>query len=184
MNILETILQAQGGNIVKQLSGNLGISENDAQGAIGKLVPALSRGVQRNAATSDGLGALMRALQKGNHSQYVDSPEQLSRPEAIDEGNAILGHIFGSKDVSRNVATRVSEETGLDAGILKKMLPMLAGVVMGSLGKQSSGGGLLSGLTPESGTSGSPLDSLTSFLDADKDGSIADDLLGMAKKLF
>ena len=44
-------------------------------------------------------------------------------------GNQILGHIFGSKDKSRDVAAQASEQSGVDPSILKKLLPIVAGAV-------------------------------------------------------
>ena len=44
-------------------------------------------------------------------------------------GNQILGHIFGSKDKSREVASQASEQSGVDSSILKKLLPIVAGAV-------------------------------------------------------
>jgi len=47
----------------------------------------------------------------------------------------VLGSIFGSKDVSRAVAQNAASRSGLDAGLLKKMLPMLAMMVAGFMAK-------------------------------------------------
>ena len=44
-------------------------------------------------------------------------------------GNEILGHIFGSKEVSRDVAGQASQQTGIDTSVLKKLLPIVAGAV-------------------------------------------------------
>jgi len=61
----------------------------------------------------------------------------LSRQETVQDGNAILGHLFGSKDVSRAVAGHAAAQTGIDTGLLKKMLPLVASMAMGSLSKQT-----------------------------------------------
>jgi hypothetical protein len=47
------------------------------------------------------------------------------------DGNGILGHILGSKDVSRQVAAQASARTGIGADVLKKMLPLVATLAMG-----------------------------------------------------
>ena len=47
------------------------------------------------------------------------------------------GHLLGSKDLSRSVATHAAQKTGLTDGLLKKMLPIVATMLMGSLSKQS-----------------------------------------------
>jgi hypothetical protein len=61
-------------------------------------------------------------------------------------GNQILGHIFGSKDKSREVASQASQQSGVDSSVLKKLLPIVAGAVamhyMSKRGR-SGGGGLL-----------------------------------------
>ena len=48
----------------------------------------------------------------------------------------MLGHILGSKDASRQLASEAAARTGLDVGILKKMLPAIAAMLMGGLSKQ------------------------------------------------
>ena len=68
-------------------------------------------------------------------------------------GNEILGHIFGSKDKSRNVAAQASEQSGVDPSILKQLLPIVAGAVAmhymtkrgrgGAAAEGQGGGGLL-----------------------------------------
>lgn len=215
MNILDAILN--NGTVVEQMAKNFNLDNNAAQSAIKHMLPALTRGVQQNMTKEGGLEGLLGALAKGGHSKYVEQPDLLGQASTTTDGNAILGHILGSKDVSRNVAGHAAQKTGLDFGLLKKMLPVLATVVMGSLGKQTQqkgileqamggllggggggllggggGGGLLGGLMNALGGGGGQqqrqgnpaVDILGSFLDADKDGSAMDDILGMAKKFF
>ena len=104
-------------------------------------MPAFSTGLQRN--TSDPMGFLkfMQAISTGQHANYYDNPQSALSGFGIDEGNAILGHLFGSKDVSRAVASQVSAATGIGQSILKQMLPVIASMVLGGLFKQSRGGG-------------------------------------------
>lgn len=140
----------------------------------------LAGGVQRNATQAGGLDSIISALQGGNHEQYLDDHTQLAQPQALDDGNAILGHIFGSKDVSRQVAAHAATNTGIDAGILKQRLPVVASMVMGALKQHAVGGGLTNSQAGMGGGAQSPLGGLlTSFLDSNKDGSVVDEVLGM-----
>jgi hypothetical protein len=182
--LLEMILKSQNGAAVEQLARNFGVSGEDATRAIAGMLPGLSSGMQSNISSPEGLESLGRALHQGRHQQYLERPETLGDQSTIQDGNNILGHILGSKDASRQLAGEASARTGLDSGTLKKMLPAIAAMLMGGLSKQqASAGGL--GQAPAGAADSSALGSmLTSFLDADKDGSIADDLLGMARKLF
>ncbi len=147
MNMMDMILQAAGGQAPQQVGSSLGLNQQQSQQAIAALLPAISSALKQNTSNPQGLAGLLGALQRGSHDQYLDNPQQLNQPEAINEGNAILGHLFGSKDVSRAVAGQASQKTGIGADILKKMLPMVAMMAMGSLGKQTRQPTMQSALT-------------------------------------
>ncbi len=178
MNILETILQTAGGGAVETLAKNFGLNGSQVKDVMGQLVPALSRGMQKNTQQTEGLDSFIAAMKSGNHSRYMDQPGDLLQTNNIDDGNKILGHLFGDKTVSREVANRAAGKTGVDSGIIKKMLPMLASLAMGAMSSQSAQSGITS--SQSSGIGGL----LSGFLDTDNDGSIADDLLGIAGKLL
>ena len=137
MNLLQTILEAQGGAAVQGLARNFGLDERQAATAVQQLLPALSRGLKRNVGSEGGLQALLGALANGGHDQYLQQPERLGRPETVSDGNAILGHLLGSKDVSRKVAGDASAKTGLPVDLLKQMLPV-ATLAMGALSKNTA----------------------------------------------
>ncbi|MCA8899958.1 MAG: DUF937 domain-containing protein [Hyphomonas sp.] len=137
INMFDMLTQASGGGAVKQVSQRTGLPPDMAQAAIKALLPAIAGGVQRNVQQPGGLEALLGALQNGNHHQYLDNPETLAEPSAIQDGNAILGHLLGSKDTSRAVAGQAAQRTGIPPEVLKMVLPMVAAMAMGSLSKQS-----------------------------------------------
>ncbi|GJM24726.1 MAG: hypothetical protein DHS20C16_11410 [Phycisphaerae bacterium] len=180
MSLLETILGAGGGAPVEKLGGQFGLKGDQVGSILKQLVPALNAGVKRNTKSPDGLASLLGALANKDHDRYLDDPDLLEKDDTVKEGNGILGHLLGSKDVSRQLAGRASSETGVDAGIIKKMLPLVATMVMGSMRKETRQLGATVEEARQKG-SGNPL---ASFLDADGDGSIVDDLFGMAKKFF
>jgi hypothetical protein len=183
MNLVEMILQANGGGNVRQVASKFGLQESQAKSAIENLLPALSQGLQRNMAAPGGLASLLGALQGGAHTKYLDRPDTLAQDDTIQEGNGILGHLLGSKDVSRRVASDAAAQTGLDASILKQMLPIVATMVMGSMSRQANQAGLAAA-SPGSAPPAGAMGALASLLDGNKDGSVADDLLGLAKKFL
>jgi hypothetical protein len=180
MNILEMMLDSQNSGQIQQLANNFGIGEDLVQAAITQMVPALSQGVKNNISNGAGLDSLLKALESGNHQQYMDEPESLTNEATVLDGNNILGHILGSKDVSRALADRASTSTGIDSGLLKQMLPLVASMMMGSLSKQTTDTNMLQ----NAGSSNEMLDMLGGLLDADNDGSVVDDILGMASKFL
>ena len=137
INMFDMIAQAAGGSAVQQVSQKTGLPPDMAQAAIKALLPAIAGGVQRNVQQPGGLEALVKALQSGDHGKYLEDPAALSKPEAIDDGNAILGHLLGSKETSRAVAGQAAKKTGIPPELLKMVLPMVAAMAMGSLSKQS-----------------------------------------------
>jgi hypothetical protein len=169
MDLMDLLKSAGADSSLGQIAGAVGIDSSQTQNLVGALAPALMRSIQKQTESSGGLEALQSALASGNHQKYVDQPELMQSTATRDDGNKILGHLFGSKDVSRNVAAQAAAETGIEAGLIKKALPLIAGLSMGALSKKEPSGNNLGGLLGAIGGS---------------DGLGVDDLLGMAKKLF
>jgi hypothetical protein len=188
MNILEAIMQAQNGGAVDQLGQRFGLDSRQTESALGALLPSLAGALSRNASQPGGLDGLLGALAGGQHARYLDDPSTLADPATTDDGNGILGHVFGNKEVSREVASRAAQQTGIGADLLKQMLPIVAAMVMGGLAKQSSTGagfgappaGSLGPSGGVPGAGGGLLDMLTPMLDRNRDGSALDDILNMA----
>jgi hypothetical protein len=177
MNILESILAAQNGGAVKQMSQQLGLGENEASSVLSALVPALAGGFQRNLQSEGGPDALLGALAGGQHAQYLENPSSLAN--AVGDGNGILSHVFGTREVSREVAARAAAQTGLDAGILKQALPLVAALMMAAMARQRGGAPMSSA----GATGGGLIAMLTPMLDANRDGSVVDDVIGILGKL-
>ena len=149
LNLFDMLAQTNNGAGITQLAQQFGIDEAQAQSAISALLPAISSGLKRNVAEPGGLQSLIQALQNGSHGELLDQPERLADEETIADGNSILSHILGSRDVSRAAADRASESTGLPSSLLQQMLPVIASMAMSALSKQtgdSSIGGMLSGM--------------------------------------
>ncbi len=180
MDLLNMILNQGNGQAVRQIAGNFGLNESQALAAISNLLPVLSQGLARNASSQGGLDSLLGALSGGTHQRYLEDPSILNQEDSINDGNGILGHILGSKEVSRQLAQKTSERTGIGTDILKKMLPMVATLAMGALSRQAAGAQKAPGASAADGITGM----LGQFLDSNRDGSIADDILGMASRFL
>ena len=147
MNLLDMIMSAQGGASAQQAGAQLGLNQQQSQSAIAALLPAISSALKQNTASPQGLAGLLGALQGGKHEQYLENPQMLGQQQTVTDGNAILGHLFGSKDVSRAVAGHAAQKTGIGADVLKKLLPLVATMAMGSLSKQTKAPTMQSALT-------------------------------------
>jgi hypothetical protein len=198
MNLLDLVMQAQGGGAVRQMAEQFGIDEGQAQSAISAVLPMLAGAMQQNV-QSGGADGLLNALQNGNHEKYLDDPGALFSPAAVDDGNGILGHLLGSKEVSRQVATHAAAESGVNSAIIKQMLPMVAGMLMGGLSRQANsgdgglmgqvlgslmGGGTGAVESQQAAPAAGILGMLGPLLDQNRNGSALDDVLGMASQFL
>ncbi len=143
MDLLNMVLAASKGDALGSLAKQNNISTSQASDVLSQLLPELANKLQGNAQQSNGLESLLGALGKGNHQRYVDDPNTLAEPESILDGNKILGHLLGSKDASRQVASQVASSTGVGSSIIKKLLPMAATMLMGAMSKGAQSNGML-----------------------------------------
>ena len=137
-SLFDMLAQAQNGNGMDALARQFGLSQQQAQSAVAALLPAFSQGLQRNTADPYGLGAFMTAMASGQHAQYFEDATRAFSPQGVDDGNGILGHLFGSKDLSRAVASQAAQASGVSQQVLQQMLPAIAAMVMGGLFKQTT----------------------------------------------
>jgi hypothetical protein len=139
MNLYEMLASAQNGDNLQALGAQYGLTPAQTLAAVDALMPAFSQGLRRTTSDPNGFGALMQALASGGHGQYAQDPRQAFTPQGLADGNGILGHLFGSKELSRAVAQQASAVTGVDAATLRQMLPALAAMVMGGMFQQTAG---------------------------------------------
>jgi len=184
------LLQGQDiGNLASQVGGNEGEAKNGVMAAL----PAMLAALGKNTGTEKGAEELNNALEKKHDGSILNNLSgYLSNPD-LKDGAGILNHLFGNQ--TSNVANAVSQSSGLDTNGSMKMLQMLAPILMGMLGQQKKQNNLdakgLGNLTSmlasnfgsEAGTSGI-METVTNLLDANKDGNVVDDIMGMVGKFF
>jgi hypothetical protein len=188
---MQIVMQQLSGDGVKQISQQIGADEGTTNQAIGTALPVLISALAKNSSQQGGAEDLHRALQQHDGSILDNLSGVLGGGAGSSTGEAILGHVLGNRQ--NNVTNALSQQTGMNAGSIGQLLTMLAPIVMGALGKaQAKSGfdpgalsGYLNGQRKQAQES-SPdmMGMLTSLLDADKDGSIMDDLGNIAGKLF
>ena len=139
MQGLDQVLGSSGMD-VSSIATRFGISPDQAQSALGSLMPAV-------------LGGFQKKVEANNVAPATDAVSDGTQPDT-DAGNTVLGHIFGSKDVSRQVADHAETQSGVSSTVLQAMLPIVAAMVAKHLAGQTgnttdgapAGGGGLSGI--------------------------------------
>jgi len=188
--ILELLSSPIGKQIISGVSSQTGQPADKTGNLLSMAMPVLMGAMQRNASTPEGASGLLSAI-SGKHASgnILDNLGGLFNggveESVTNDGSGILGHILGSKQTS--VENALSQKSGMDSGAVSQILKVAAPILMGALGKQASQnnvsdangltnmlGGMLGG-----GTGSKPQNLIESFLDADGDGSVLDDVAGM-----
>ncbi|HET9851093.1 MAG TPA: DUF937 domain-containing protein [Candidatus Limnocylindrales bacterium] len=174
-DMLQELLSSQ----ADQIGARIGADPAQTQQAISAALPALLAGLQQQATPGSGLQQAIEQDHDGsildNLSGYLNGTANLD--SRTTDGQGILEHVLG--DRQQPVAQALSSQTGLSSSTIMQLLPLLAPIVMGMLGRQarsespSSGsggfgdlgsilGGLLGGGATGAGTntSGGGLDDL------------------------
>lgn len=191
MSDLQSLLDEIGGSRLSDLSRALGgADESRAQSALSMGLPAILAALQRNASKPGGAEALDRALQRDHDGSVFDDLGAVLGGSRNADGDGILRHALGDRRGS--VEEAVSRQSGLDRDQVSKLLAMVAPLVMGHLGRARRQRGVDAGglgdLLQREGQAvaggGSGLSGLAGLLDRDGDGSIADEVGGIAKGIL
>lgn len=192
-SILDMLSQQLGGDVVKQMSAQLGADEGTVNNAIAAALPMLLGGLTRNSANPQGADALASALARDHDGSILDDLVGFLGSGNAGAGPNILGHIFGGKTDA--MASVLGKASGMNAGSAASLLAMLAPLVLGVLGRTQRQGGLdAGGLADMLGTERSRLEQstpgfsgLARMLDFDGDGQFMDDvgqIAGVLGQLF
>ncbi len=182
--------QLAGGGLAK-IGSAVGIDEESAGSALSAAMPLLIGALANNASKPKGASSLLDALQQDHDGSILGDLGGLLQDPAAGEGPGILGHALGAMQPA--VEQGLAEKTGLSAEQIGKILMIAAPLVMGMLGKTQredglDAGGLSSflGSAAQADAEAAPdiLGILNSALDADKDGSAVDEVMGFLGKMF
>lgn len=199
-----------GSGALDSAARELGIDPAVAASGAAVLLPAILGGFKGQAQEAPGglggLGSILSGMGGGGLLDAVVGPQATP----VEQGNSILGQIFGSKDVSRQVAAHGEAQSGISAETLQRLLPIVAMLVAGYMARQHGGGDAAAGAAPAAPAgsgmsdilgsvlgsvlggsrapaaapaSGGAMGGLGSMLDMDGDGNPLNDIIGMAGRL-
>lgn len=148
MNLMD-ILQSQiSDEMLGQLSDHIGAEPQQTAQAANGIFATLLGGLANNASSESGLSALGNALDRDHDGSMLDDLMGMvggmmqggGQDARATNGMGILGHILG--DRQEVAAEQIGQSSGLNAGQIMKLLPILAPIVMSVLGKTKNSGGL------------------------------------------
>ena len=133
-NIVETVLGNLGPSGIGAIAGQLGLGQDQAEGAVTTAVTVLTGALAHNASKPEGADALDAALGRDHDGGIFDDVTGFIGNFASGPGAAILGHVFGSREPT--VEKAVADKSGLSLDKVVPLLTMVAPLVMGALGKK------------------------------------------------
>ena len=137
VNLLDIMRQAQQGAGMNNMARQFGLSPADAQRAVETLLPAFSLGFRRNAMNPGTFGPFLDALSSGRYAPFFDGTT-LTLGGASPPGGELMGQIFGSPEVTRQIAQQASLMSGVGAQVLQQMMPTIAAVLVGGMTRNAS----------------------------------------------
>ncbi len=120
---------------IGEIAKELGVSKDEAAKGVALALPALVSGLHANASDPKGAASLLTALE-GKDTSLVDGGIALADVDTAD-GKKIVKHIFGA--ATPDVAAKLGGASALGSGMMKKLLPILAPIVLAFVVKQMTG---------------------------------------------
>lgn len=197
MDLQQLLGGSLGQEATQLISQQLGIDPTQAQSAVNLALPTILNALHQNASTDTGAEALTNAIATDHNGSGLADLAGLAQNALGGQGASILQHILGGAE--QNVTNAVSQNSGIGSGQASQVLQILAPIVLNALGNQSqqtNGGinvggiaGILSNFVGNHQAQAPQNQSIiTSLLDGDHDGNIADDALkigaGFLSNLF
>lgn len=136
VNLLDIMRQAQQGAGMDNMARQFGLSLADAQRAVETLLPAFSLGFRRNAMNPGAFAPFLDALSSGRYAPFFDGTTMM--PGSGAPGAELMGQIFGSPEVTRQIAQQASAMSGIGAQVLQQMMPTMGAVLMGGMTRYAS----------------------------------------------
>lgn len=189
-NILNSVLENLGDQGVEKLANSVGLDKETTGSLMKQMGPVILAKMGRNAESSQELSSLDDAISKDHDGSIFNRIDDLASPNVDTKGSKIMNHIFGGSE------SVITEAMAGKAGVSKEsaggLMEMMGPLVLGQLGKMKSESngfdmGMLQDLLGRERADAEKDDNnmlmgvAKMFLDKDKDGSITDDLIDMAK---
>ncbi|MDB5511574.1 MAG: hypothetical protein JWR08_1057 [Enterovirga sp.] len=140
VNLFDIVRRAQSGSALDNLSQQYGLNLDQTQRAVEALLPAFTLGFERSARDPMMFARILELMTSGRFAPFFDARQ--SQPSLQSSGQQVLDQLFGSPELSRQVAAQASATTGIALQVMQQMLPSVAAMVMGGLFRFASVDGL------------------------------------------
>ncbi|MBK9079911.1 MAG: DUF937 domain-containing protein [Hyphomicrobium sp.] len=137
MTIAPILKTAEAKAAIDGITRAYGLDAAQVAPVVDSLSEALTTRFTRMMLSRGGVADVVGLLGSQEAARTLDDPKSLTDPAVVDEGNHVLDVLIGNKHVSRGIAARTASRTGIDVEVAKKLLPVVASMMVGGLQKQA-----------------------------------------------
>ena len=106
------------------LAGNYPVDA--AEKALKTLVREIGHRMALKAQDPQELDLMLDVIEAGEHDDYLTNPDALLSREAIEEGEEILAHVYGSVERAHNIARGLRRPHGMDGEKMARLMTLTA----------------------------------------------------------
>ncbi len=114
-----------------------GLDATQVSPVVDSLADALTTRITRMMLSRGGVADVVGLLGSQDAARALSGPRAVIDPVVLDEGNRVLDVLIGDKHISRGIAARTASSTGIDVELAKKLLPVVASLMVAGLRKQA-----------------------------------------------
>lgn len=142
-SVLDDLRSQLSGDTVNEISRRIGADPQQTKTAIDGAIPVLLAALGKEAADPDRRTGLQQAIREDHDGSVIDNLQaylngQMSGRST--DGQGIVNHVLGNRQ--QPAAQALAGKSGLDLSTIMSLLPLLAPIVMGMIGKKERTGGL------------------------------------------
>lgn len=188
-NIINSVIADQ---LSKSASQKINIPEDKSRDVVNMAVPLLVAGLAKNAKNPKEAKNISEAISKDHDGSILNDLSSVFLSGGREqEGEKIIEHILGKKVEPASKA--IGNQVQVNPEQVKKVLSLVAPVVMGAIGSKQKTGGLDSStltdflqetVTKKVSGSNQQDNLLTQILDQNKNGSVIDEIINFVLKLI
>jgi len=148
MDLMQMLQGQISDDVLDQLSSQIGADKQQTAAAANGVFASILGGLAKNSSSSEGLSSLAMVLDRDHDGSILDDvmgmvgsamQGQTNDNRALN-GMGILSHVLGNQQDA--AAQQISQSSGLNMNQVMKLMPILAPIVMGVLGRAKNSGGL------------------------------------------
>jgi len=163
-SFIDEFMREYGPEVTRGVTSNLGINKRQAKEMLPEVLPLILGGLKRQMETRGGADRVNHILNKYGKDDVLDRIEdELNVRSQESTPDPRLGGLLGESGIQ--AAGLMGNKFNLDSGVIQKLIPMLAPIILGALTRKRDRGGVGN-------------DGIASLIDRDGDGQILDDVAG------